>query len=77
MRTWVLSVVTDSNIEQRFPPREQSRNSLYEGLFNSQRPTCIVSGFPVHPADMLEVSPSVSMSMSMSMSMSNFKNLRI
>ena len=23
VRTWVLSVVTDSNIEQRFPPREQ------------------------------------------------------
>ncbi len=40
VRTWVLSVVTDSNIEQRFPPREQSRNSLYEGLFNSPRPTC-------------------------------------
>jgi len=59
VRTWVLSVVTDSNIEQRFPPREQSRNSLYEGLFNSNRPTCIVTGFPVHPADMLEVNNSV------------------
>ena len=31
IRTWVLSVVTDNTIEQRFPPREQSRNSLYEG----------------------------------------------
>eukprot|EP00605_Chrysophyceae_sp_TOSAG23-4_P002142 GSChrysophyteH1.ASY1.ANO1.2369.1 assembled CDS len=59
VRTWVLSVVTDSNIEQRFPPREQSRNSLYEGLFTSNRPTCIVSGFPVHPADMLEVNNSL------------------
>jgi intraflagellar transport protein 172 len=59
VRTWVLSVVTDSKIEQRFPAREQSRNSLYEGLFNSTRPTCIVTGFPVHPADMLEVNNSV------------------
>jgi intraflagellar transport protein 172 len=59
VRTWVLSVVTDSNIEQKLPPREQSRNSLYEGLFTSSRPTCIVSGFPVHPADMLEVNNSV------------------
>jgi intraflagellar transport protein 172 len=58
VRTWVLSVVTDSNIEQKFPPREQSRNSLYEGMFNSNRPTCIVTGFPVHPADILEVNNS-------------------
>jgi intraflagellar transport protein 172 len=59
VRTWVLSVVTDNSIEQRFPPREQSRNSLYEGLFASDRPTCIVTGYPVHPADMLEINNSV------------------
>ena len=59
VRTWVLSVVTDSNIEQRFPPREQARNSLYEGLFSTERPACIVTGFPIHPADMLEVNNSV------------------
>jgi hypothetical protein len=29
----VLSVVTDNSIEQRFPAREQSRNSLYEGAY--------------------------------------------
>jgi intraflagellar transport protein 172 len=58
VRTWVLSVVTDSTVEQRFPARETSRNSLYEGLFNSERPTCIVTGFPVHPADILEVNNS-------------------
>jgi intraflagellar transport protein 172 len=59
IRTWVLSVVTDNSIEQRFPPREQSRNSLYEGLFSSDRPTCIVTGYPVYPADMLEINNSV------------------
>ena len=44
MRTWVLSVVTDNSVEQRLPPREQSRNTLYEGLYSSDRPTCIVTG---------------------------------
>lgn len=58
IRTWVLSVVTDSAIEQRFPPREKSRNNLYEGLFSFDRPTCIVTGYPVHPADLLEVNHS-------------------
>jgi intraflagellar transport protein 172 len=59
VRTWVLSVVTDSSVEQRFPTRERSRGTMYEGLFHSERPTCIVTGFPVHPADMLEVNNSV------------------
>eukprot|EP01038_Epipyxis_sp_PR26KG_P006699 gene6699-9188_t len=58
VRTWVLSVVTDSSIEQRLPPREQSKNTLYEGLFSSDRPTCIVTGYQIHPADMLEVNNS-------------------
>lgn len=58
MRTWVLSVVTDASVEQRLPPREQSRNTLYEGLFSSDRPTCIVTGYQIHPADMLEVNNS-------------------
>jgi intraflagellar transport protein 172 len=59
VRTWVLSVVTDSNIEQRFPEKSQSRGSLYEGLFQTERPTCIVTGFPVHPADLIEVNNSM------------------
>ncbi len=58
VRTWVLSIVTDSTIEQRLPPRESSRNTLYEGLYASEKPTCIVTGFPIHPADMLEVNNS-------------------
>jgi intraflagellar transport protein 172 len=58
VRTWVLSVVTDSHVEQRLPPRESSRNTLYEGLYGSDRPTCIVTGYQIHPADMLEVNNS-------------------
>ena len=55
----MLSVITDSAVDQRIPPREQSRNTLYEGMFSSERPTCIVSGYPVHSADILEINSSV------------------
>ena len=55
----MLSVITDSSIEQRIPHRDQSRNTLYEALFSIDRPSCIVTGYPVHPADMLEVNNSI------------------
>eukprot|EP01035_Chromulina_nebulosa_P019403 gene19403-25277_t len=58
-RTWVLSIVTDSTIEQKFPRREQTRNTLYEGLYHSDRPACIVTGYPIHPADLLDINNSV------------------
>jgi hypothetical protein len=54
----VLSIVTDSNVEQRFPGREASKNTLYDGLYNSDKNTCIVTGYPIYPADMLEVNNS-------------------
>jgi intraflagellar transport protein 172 len=59
VRTWVLSIITDSSIDQRIPPREDSRNTLYEAFFSVDRPTCIVTGYPVYPADMLEVNNSI------------------
>ena len=31
---------------------------FYLGLFTSERPTCIVTGYPVHPSDMLEINNS-------------------
>lgn len=55
----MLSVVTDGAIEQRLPSRDSVRNSLYEGLFVTDRPLCIVTGFPVHPADVLEINNSI------------------
>jgi intraflagellar transport protein 172 len=60
VRTWVLSVVTDSSIDQRLPSRDAVRNTLYEGLFlaSGNKPACIVTGFPVQPADLLEVNNS-------------------
>lgn len=58
IRTWVLSVVTDSKIEQKFPSRDQSRGTLYEGLYATDRATCIVTGYPIYPADLLEINHS-------------------
>ncbi len=46
VRTWVLSVVTDSSVEQRFPRKDKARNTLYDGMFASDRPSCIVTGYP-------------------------------
>lgn len=59
VRTWVLSVITDSAVDQRIPPREQSRHTLYEGMYSSERPTCIVTGYPVPADQVLEVNSSI------------------
>lgn len=50
--------MTDSSIDQRFPRKENSRNTLYEGLFATDRPTCVVTGFPISPSDLLEINNS-------------------
>ena len=55
----MLSVVTDSKVDQQLKSRNQSKGSLYEGFYSSDRPTCIVTGFPIHSADALEVNNSV------------------
>ncbi len=59
MRTWILSIVTDASVEQRFPSKDQSRGTLYEGLFVTNRKSCIVTGFPVYPAEALEINNSI------------------
>ena len=60
VRTWILSVVTDSTIEQSFPKREASKGTLYENIYTyANRKVCIVTGYPVHPADTLEINNSV------------------
>jgi hypothetical protein len=59
VRTWVLSVVTDSDIEQKLVVREKSRNTLYEGLYSTDRNTCIATGYPVQPHELIEINNSV------------------
>lgn len=58
VRTWVLSAVTDQDIDQRLVARERSKNTLYDGIYSTERPTCIVTGFPVYPNELLEVNNS-------------------
>ena len=54
-RSWVLSAITDPLIDQVIPSREDSRKTLFEGFYSTNKPNCIVTGFPVHPAEKLEV----------------------
>lgn len=59
VRTWVLATVTESKIEQRLPSADKARGTLYEVLFESPRKFCVVTGYPVSPADCLEVNDTV------------------
>ena len=36
-----------------------SRNTLYEGIYSSDRATCIVTGYPVNQSDALEINNSI------------------
>ena len=53
VRTWVLSIVTDSSIEQRFPPRERARNYFTKD-YSQRKGHHVLLRFPVHPADLLK-----------------------
>lgn len=58
VKTWVLSVCMDKSIEQRLPPANKSQGTIYEGLFSTSLPLCILTGYPIPPRDMLEVNRS-------------------
>jgi intraflagellar transport protein 172 len=58
VKTWVLSVCMDKSIEQRLPPPNKAQGTIYEGLFASSLPQCIVTGYPIQPREMLEVNNS-------------------
>ncbi|CAM9795585.1 unnamed protein product [Chrysoparadoxa australica] len=58
VRDWVLSVCTDSSIEQTLPPQHESNGTLFAGLYASDLPSCIVTGYPVHKKNLLEINQS-------------------
>lgn len=58
VKTWVLSVCMDKSIEQKLPPQAKSQGTIYEGLFATNLPLCILTGYPIQPRDMLEVNRS-------------------
>jgi intraflagellar transport protein 172 len=47
VRDWVLGVCVDAKIEQQLPTEADARGTVYEGLFASDLPCCVVTGYPV------------------------------
>ena len=58
VRDWVLQVCIDPNIGQSLPSAEDAVGTIYEGLFLSDLPTCIVTGYPVPQSQLISVSNS-------------------
>ncbi len=59
VRDWVLSICMDKSIEQKLPRQGESENTVYAGLYASDKPTCIVTGYPVSKRDELSVNNSI------------------
>ena len=59
VRDWVLSICMDNSIEQQLPRQGESEGTVYAGLFASNKPTCIVTGYPIPSRDQLSVNNSV------------------
>lgn len=57
VRDWVLGVCVDAKVEQQLPAEVDCKGTIFEGLFNSDAPSCIVTGYPVHK-QLLEVNGS-------------------
>merc|ERR1712146_805488 len=55
VRDWVLSVCMDAKIEQQLPPADQAQGTIYAGLYSSDLPACIVTGFPVQTWEKVDV----------------------
>ena len=56
VREWVLAVSMDQAVEQSLPERNSGgADPIYDGLYASSDPICIVTGYPVPPAMLLEV----------------------
>lgn len=58
VRDWVLGLCVDSNVEQQLPSEAEAAGTMYAGLFASDQPTCIVTGYPVSKRDLLEINDS-------------------
>ena len=59
VRDWVLSICMDNTIDQRLPRQGESEGTIYAGLYASDKPTCIVTGYPVSNRDLIDVNASV------------------
>ena len=59
VRDWVLSICMDNDIEQKLPRQGEAEGTIYAGLYASDKPTCIVTGYAVNSRDLLEINNSV------------------
>ena len=58
VRDYVLSVCMDNDVEQKLPRQGEAEGTVYGGLFASDKPTCIVTGYAVNNRDLIEVNKS-------------------
>jgi len=54
IREWVLAMSMDQAVEQSLPEKGQG-DPIYEGLYASSDPICIVTGYPVPQQTLLEL----------------------
>jgi len=59
VRDWVLSICMDNSIEQQLPRQGESEGTVYAGLFASNKPTCIVTGYAVSSRDQVNINNSI------------------
>ena len=59
IKDWVLELCTTSSVSQSLPSPSQAQGTVYEALFASREPLCIVTGFPIPPKNRLEVNGSI------------------
>merc|ERR1711865_621559 len=56
VRDWVLAMSMDQAVEQSLPTREDRGGaSIYDVLYTSKNPPCIVTGYPIPPNQVLEM----------------------
>ena len=59
IRDWVLSICMDKAVDQQLPAKQQAAGTVHAGLYASDLPTCIVTGYPVQKWELLNVNNSI------------------
>ena len=44
----------ESGIEKKLPRAEEVEGTVYAALYESNLPSCIITGFPIHSEDMMK-----------------------
>ena len=54
VRDWILTMCMESGIEKKLPRAEEVEGTVYAALYESNLPSCIITGFPIHSEDMMK-----------------------